>query len=122
MKTLTVVMILLAGSAALADGRPGMGEVARLRARANFYARAGKARPAELARQAADAMARAADPVTIYVPVIRSERMTRAEALGFTEAVIKAIEKETRFKVVASPEDADLILDASPQPAVRPKP
>jgi hypothetical protein len=48
---------------------------------------------------------------TVYVPVFRSITFRRDVNFQLTELVIKEIEKRTPFKVVGTPEGADMILD-----------
>ena len=48
---------------------------------------------------------------TVYVPVFRSITFRRDVNFQLTELVIKQIEKRTPFKVVGTPEGADMILD-----------
>lgn len=57
---------------------------------------------------------------TVYVPMIRTDRASRNEALRLTELLIKAIERETVLRVVGSPEEADLVLEATLKPTARP--
>ena len=48
---------------------------------------------------------------TVYVPVFRSITFRRDVNFQLTELVQKEIEKRTPFKVVGTPEGADMILD-----------
>ena len=48
---------------------------------------------------------------TVYVPVFRSITFRRDVNLQLTELIQKEIEKRTPFKVVGTPEGADMILD-----------
>ena len=119
MRTLTVAMVLLAGLSARADDGSRKGDVEQMRVIADYYARAGRPASAEYTRQAADLKTRAGANATIFVPLIKSERLSRAEAASLTESLMKAIERDTRHKVVGTPEEADLILDATLKPMVR---
>ena len=57
---------------------------------------------------------------TIYVPVIESDGISRRTALRLTELLIKDIEMRTPYKVVGSPDEADLILmKAIPTPRAK---
>ena len=56
----------------------------------------------------------------VYVPLLKSDRASRNEALRLTELFIKAIERETPHRVVGSPEDADLIIEVTLKPGARP--
>ncbi len=97
------------------------GAVARLEAEARYFEKAGKPRSAALLRQKIEAVQAGARPagVRIYVPIIRVEGMSKAEALLLTEVTIKAIESDTAYKVVGSPDDADFLFEAKITPKAR---
>lgn len=50
---------------------------------------------------------------TVYIPVPSLGEMPRRAAYRMTELLAKEVDRSPGFKVVASPEDADLILTAS---------
>jgi hypothetical protein len=52
-------------------------------------------------------------PSTVYVPIFESQSFSRAERLQLTEQLIKAIEQRTPYKVVGSPDDADLVVEGT---------
>ena len=54
--------------------------------------------------------AKADGPKTVYVPIVRSERLSHQESLRLTEILNKAIEEQTPFKVVSTREEADLVF------------
>jgi hypothetical protein len=58
----------------------------------------------------------------IHVPVIRSGRALRSESLLLTEVSIKEIERATPARVVASFDQADLVLDMTMEPSRSPNP
>jgi hypothetical protein len=98
-------------------------EVERLRATEAYYRRAGKVNSADYYRRAAEQAEKKGDrPPTIYVPVIKVDGLAREEAFRLTEVLIKSIERDTLYKVVGSPEDADLIFEGTVKPGSRPKP
>lgn len=64
-----------------------------------------------------EARPKAKAPQTIYVPIIRTEGLSRQERVVMTELLIKSIEHSTSLKVVGSPDDADLIFEGNVRPA-----
>ena len=56
----------------------------------------------------------------IFVPIVKADGKSRAEMLQMTEVIIKGIEQFGSGKVVATPDEADLILEATLKPVVRP--
>jgi hypothetical protein len=133
MKTLTwsLAILLLAVTSAHPEEPTSKGtlelikkqEVERLRTTEAYYRRAGKVSSAEYYRQAAERAEKRYAPLpTIYVPVIKADGLSREEGLRLTEVLIKSIERESIYKVVATPEEADLIFEGTLRPAPRPKP
>ena len=57
---------------------------------------------------------------TIYVPIIKTPGLDRREALQLTEVVIKEIERTTPYKVVGSPDEADLVFEGAITTNARP--
>jgi hypothetical protein len=98
-------------------------KVERLRATEAYFRRAGKVVSADYYRRAAEqAEKKGGRPPTIYVPVIKVDGLEREEAFRLTEVLIRSIERDTPYKVVGSPEDADLIFEGTVKPGSRPKP
>ncbi len=133
MKILTwsFAVLFLAGASARADEPASKGvleqikkqEVDRLRSTETYYRRAGKVSSAEYYRRAAERAEKKDAPLpTIYVPVIKADGLSREEGIRLTEVLIKSIERDSLFKVVGSPEDADLIFEGTLRPGSRPKP
>ena len=56
----------------------------------------------------------------VYVPVVRSDKGLRLESLQITESFCKEVERATPSKVVASFDDADLVVDATIEPSPSP--
>ena len=56
------------------------------------------------------------------MPVIKADGLSREEAIRLTEVLIKSIERETIYKVVGSPDEADLTFEGTLKPKSRPKP
>ena len=50
---------------------------------------------------------------TVHVALFRSQSSGRGEALALTERVIKGVEQRTPYRVVGTPEGADVVLDGS---------
>jgi hypothetical protein len=128
MKILTwsLATLLLAGMTAIGD-EPGAKEtlrqikkqeVERIRTTEAYFRKSGKAVAADYYRALADRLEK---PRTVYVPVVKAEGLSRDEALMLTEVIVKTIERETAYKVVGTPEEADFVFEGTFKPQVRSK-